>query len=121
MHPHTRAIVAASAYAVITGKKVAGIYDHAAARHLLIAAECRDDWLQALDGGRGAKFGGTLPELFDEGDRTFVSMEIEGMTARGYDRGAASFYVANVTERVVQVFDHEVDAWFAFDIQVAPD
>lgn len=121
MHSHTRAIVAASAHAIITGRKVAGLYDHAAGRHLRIAAECRDGRLQAYDGDRAARFGGTLPELFDEGDRAFISIETEGMSARGYDRGSASAYVANVTDRVVQLFDHGAGAWFAFDVQVAED
>ncbi|WP_442678582.1 hypothetical protein ACSBM8_13785 [Sphingomonas sp. ASY06-1R] len=120
MQSHLRATVAAGVYAVITGKKVAGIYDHAVGRHLRIAAECRDNWLQALDGERNAKFGGTLPELFDERDRVYVSMEIDGTTARGYDRGSASFYVAHVTGQVVQLFDHDSDTWFAFDVQLVP-
>ena len=121
MQAHTRAIVAASAHAVIIGRKVAGIYDHAAGRHLRIAAECRGSWLQGLDGERAAKFGGTLPELFDEGDRAFVSLDVEGASARGYDRGSASAYEAQVTERVVQLYDHAEGAWFAFDIQLADD
>ena len=121
MQAHTRAIVAASAHAAIIGRKVAGIYDHTARRHLRIAAECRGNWLQGLDGERAAKFGGTLPELFDEGDRTFVSLDVDGTTARGYDRGSASAYEAQVTERVVQLYDHAEGAWFAFDIQVADD
>ncbi len=121
MQPHTRAIVAASAHAVITGRKVAGLYDHEAGRHLRIAAECRNNRLQAFDGERGAKFGGTLPELFDAGDRSFVSLEVEGMTARGYERGSASFYVANVADRLVQLYDHSRSAWFAFDVQVTED
>jgi hypothetical protein len=121
MQPHTRAIVAASAHAIITGRKVAGLYDHAAGRHLRIAAECRDGRLQAYDGDRAARFGGTLPELFDEGDRAFISIEAEGSSARGYDRGSASAYVANVTDRVVQLFDHGAGAWFAFDVQHSED
>lgn len=121
MHSHTRAIVAASAHAILTGRKVSGIYDHAAGRHLRIAAECRDGRLQAYDGDRAARFGGNLPELFDEGDRAFISLETEGMTARGYDRGSASAYVANVADRVVQLFDHQEGAWFAFDVQYAED
>lgn len=121
MHSHTRAIVAASAYAVIIGKKVAGIYDHAAGRHLRIAAECRDGRVQAYDGDRAARFGGSLPELFDDGDRAFISLAVEGMTAQGYDRGSASAYVANVTDRVVQLYDHGEGAWFAFDVQIAED
>src|ERR1700748_2101327 len=94
MQSHTRALVAASAYAVIVGKKVAGLYDHAAGRHLRIAAECRDNRLQGIDGDRPAAFGGRLPEIHDQGDKAFLSMEIEGRTARGYDRGSAGFYVA---------------------------
>jgi hypothetical protein len=117
MQAHTRAIVAASAYAVIIGKKVAGLYDHAAGKHLRIAAECRDNRVQAFDGERGTKFGGSLPELFDEGDRAFISLEVDGMTARGYDRGSASAYLGNVTDRLVQLYDYGEDAWFAFDVQ----
>jgi hypothetical protein len=119
MHPHTRALVAASAHALIIGRKVAGIYDHHAGRHLRIAAEARERRLQGLDGDRDTRFSGTLPEIFDEGDRAYVSMEIGGTTARGHDRGSATSYVAQVSERVVQVYDHEEAAWFAYDIQTA--
>ena len=39
MVTHTRAIVAACAFAILTGKKVAGMYDHASGQSLKIAAE----------------------------------------------------------------------------------
>ena len=121
MQPLTRALIAASAHAVITGKKVAGIYDHAAERHLLIAAECRGNRLQGFDGERQVKFGGTLPELYDEANAAFVSLAIEGARATGYDRSSSGFYTAEVTERQVQLYDHSENAWFAFDVQVAEE
>ncbi|WP_380875493.1 hypothetical protein ACFB49_04840 [Sphingomonas sp. DBB INV C78] len=119
MNPHARAMVAASAHAVIIGKKVAGMYDHVAGRHLRIAAECRGNRLQGLDGDRSAKFGGTLPELYDEGDKVFISLAVDGTKAEGYDRGSAGFYVANVSERLVHLYDYNQSAWFAFDVQTA--
>jgi hypothetical protein len=121
MQPHTRAMIAASSHAIIIGGKVAGIYDHAAQRHLRIAAEFRGNRIQALDGDRSARFGGTLPELFDEVDKAFVSIEIEGATARGYDRGSNGFYTAEVTDRRVQLYDHGQSSWFVFDVRVAED
>lgn len=119
MHLHTRALIAAAAFAFITGKKVAGIYDHSAQRDLLIAAECRGAQLQGFDGERGVKFGGTLPEIYDAGDGTFVSLEIDGTKAQGYDRASSSFYTAHVSDGLVQVYDHSQSAWFAYDIQDA--
>lgn len=119
MQPHTRAMVAASAHAVITGKKVAGIYDHAASRELRIAAECRGNRLQGLDGDRAAKFGGTLPEIRDEGDNVYVSLAVDGSKATGYDRGSTGFYTAEVSEAAVQLYDHSQETWFAFDIRTA--
>ncbi len=77
MQSRTRAIVAASAYAVVTGHKVAGLYDHAGDQHLRIAAECRGNRVQAYDGERSANFGGTLPDLYDQGDDAFVSKSME--------------------------------------------
>ena len=118
MHSHTRAMIAASAHAVITGKKVAGIYDHAAGRHLRIAAEHRLNRVQGVDADRSAKFGGTLPELYDEADKVFVSLEANGSTAHGYDRGSEGFYVAEVGDRVVQLYDYSQSTWFSFDVQV---
>jgi hypothetical protein len=118
MLPHIRAIGAASAHAVVIGRKVAGVYDHAAGVHLRIAAECRRDRLQGADGDRAVAFGGTLPELYDEGDKAFISLEVEETTVRGYDRGSAGFYVAEVSDRLVQLFDHSANEWFAFDIQI---
>jgi hypothetical protein len=117
MHPHTRAIVAASAYAITTGRKVAGLYDHAADRHLRIAAECRGDRLQARDGERSVDFGGTLPDLYDQGDKAFVSLERNGTGVRGYDRASSTFYEVSVTGDVVQLFDHGTNGWFAFTVQ----
>jgi len=119
MTPHTRAIVAAAAHAVLSGRKVAGLYDHAADRHLRIAAECRDGRLQGMDAVRGVRFGGTLPDLYDEGDQAFISLEADGATARGYDRGSASFYEARISDRTIQLYDHEKAAWFAFEAQLA--
>jgi hypothetical protein len=120
MHAHTRAVVAASAFAVTTGSTVAGLYDHAAGRHLKIAAEARGDRLQAYDGERSVRFGGTFPDLFDEGDQAFVSFEPEGATVRGYDRGSGSFYEARVTGPLVELYDHGESMWYAFTVQLAP-
>ena len=119
MLSHTRAMVAAAAHALITQTKVAGIYDHAAGRHLRIAAEARGEHLQGFDGDRSAKFGGTLPELYDAADKSFVSIEIDGTTAKGYDRGSSTHYSVMVTGRAVQLYDHGQGAWFAFDVQTA--
>jgi hypothetical protein len=119
MHPHTRALVAASAHAVIIGKKVAGLYDHETQKHLRIAAECRDNRVQGLDGDRSTRFGGTLPELDDHGDKAFVSLEVDGASARGFDRVSANAYLAQVSDRLVQIYDYGENAWFAFDVQVA--
>ena len=119
MHPHTRAMVAASAHTIISGKKVAGIYDHAAGNDLRIAAECRGNRLQGLDGDRSVKFGGTLPELYDEGDNVFVTLDVDGAKARGYDRGSGGFYEAIVSEALVQLYDHGEGVWYSYDIRVA--
>ncbi len=119
MSPHTRAMVAAAAHAFICGRKVAGVHDHQTGQDLQIAAEAREGRLQGFDGDRSAKFGGTLPELYDAGDDAFVSLEIDGATAQGYDRRSASHYSLTVTDEIVQLFDHSVGAWFAFSIQTA--
>ncbi len=121
-------MVAAAAYAFIMGKKVAGIYDHSTGQELRIAAEARGNQLQGFDGDRAARFGGTLPELYDEGDKAFVSLEIEGdkafvsleidgAKAQGYDRGSSSSYAVQVAAGLVQLYDHGLSAWFAFDVQ----
>ena len=119
MSPHTRAMVAAAAHAFIFGKGVAGVRDHETGRDLRIAAETRGDRLQGFDGDRSAKFGGTLPEMYDAGADAFVSLEIDGMTAQGYDRHSSSHYSLTATDEVVQLYDHAAGAWFAFSIQVA--
>ena len=67
MQPHTRAIIAASAHALVTGKKVAGLYDHAARRHLRVAAEARGEHLQGYDGGASNSSAGKTVHLDHEG------------------------------------------------------
>ena len=119
MQPHIRAIAAASAHALVTGRKVAGLYDHAAGRHLRIAAEARAPHLQGYDGDRDARFGGTLPEIRDAGEGASLHMEIEEDGARGYDRTSSSHFSTKVAERLVQLYDHAEGAWFAYDVQVA--
>lgn len=119
MSPHTRAIVAAAAHAFIFGKKVAGVHDHSENRDMQIAAEARGDRLQAWDGDRSARFGGTLPELYDSNENSYVSLALDGMSAQGYDRKSASHYTLTASEGMVQLYDHEPEAWFAFSIQIA--
>ena len=118
MLPHTRAIVAAAAHAFIIGRKVSGVFDHARQQDLQIAAEARGQRLQLEDGDRGVRFGGTLPELHDAGDKTFVSLEIAGGKATGYDRQSSSHFAVTVSEDQAQLYDYSAEAWFAFDIRV---
>jgi hypothetical protein len=117
MLPHVRALVAASAHALVTGRKVAGLYDHQAGRHLRIAAEARGEHLQGYDGDRNSRFGGALPELRDIGAGASLHMTVEGATARGYDRSSAGHFTAIVAERLVQLHDDAEGAWFSFDVQ----
>lgn len=119
MHPHTRAMIAAATYAFTSGQKVAGMHDHASGRDLRIAAEARGGQLQGYDGDRGTQFGGALPELFDAGDQAYVSLEINGSEASGYDRRSSNAYTAQVSAGRVQLYDYGQGAWFTFDIQVA--
>lgn len=119
MQPHVRAMIAASAHALVRGTKVAGLYDHATGRHLRIAAEARTPYLQGYDGDRNARFGGTLPEIRDASDGVSLHMEIEEDGARGYDRSSSGHFSATVAERLVQLYDHAEAAWFAYDVQVA--
>ncbi len=119
MQPHIRAIIAASAHALITGKKVAGLYDHSVARHLRIAAEARTPHLQGYDGDRDARFGGTLPDIRDASEGVSLHMEIKESAARGYDRSSSGHFSAKVGERLVQLYDHAEAKWFAFDVQIA--
>lgn len=117
MHAHTRAMIAATAFAIVTGKKAAGVHDHTAGHDLQIAAECRDGQVRGFDGDRKARFGGTLPEIRDEGDAGFISAQATGSRVEGYDRISAGFYTADVAGGLVQVYDHALDSWFAYDIQ----
>ena len=114
MQPETRAMIAACAYAAVTGKSVTGLYDHAAAQDRDIAAECRGNRIQAIDGDRSVTFGGTLPEIRNGADNTFVSLVVEGARASGYDRGSQGHYVADVSDRLIQLFDYNANAWFAY-------
>ena len=119
MTPHTRAMIAATAHALVIRKKVAGLYDHAAAQHLRIGAESRKDHVQGYDGDRDARFGGTLPEIRDAADSRQVHMMVQGTTVSGYDRGSSGHFTAVAGERTVQLYDHAEGAWFAYDIHVA--
>lgn len=110
-------MVAATAYAFITGRKVTGLHDHATGQDLRIAAEARGDQVQGIDADRSAKFGGTLPEIYDAGTQAHVSFEIDGTKAQGYDRASSGFYTAQVTELRVQLYDHAESAWFNFSVQ----
>jgi hypothetical protein len=112
-------MVAASAHALVTGRKVAGLYDHSAGRHLRIAAEARGRSLMGFDGGRQARFGGTLPDLGDAGRPPTVWMELTGGEGRGFDRASSTHFAVKVSERTVQLFDHSRGEWFAFAVQIA--
>ena len=119
MTPQTRAMIAATAHAFVIGKKVAGLYDHTGGQHLRIAAESRAEHLQGYDGDRDARFGGALPEIRDAGGGSQIHMVVRGTTVVGYDRSSSSHFTAEVTERVVQLYDHVEAAWFAYDVQIA--
>ena len=57
-------------------------------------------------------------DLYDDGDKAFVSLDVVGTRASGYDRGSATHYVAEVTDRLIQVYDYGLSSWFAYEVQV---
>ncbi|WP_241127097.1 hypothetical protein [Novosphingobium terrae] len=111
--------MAASAYAVIFDRKVAGLYDFTAQEHLRVAAESREGRVQGNYEGRPGLFGGTLPELFDATDQAFVSLEVDGYKVKGYDRASGHHYEAEILPRLIQLYDHGAQAWFSFEPQIA--
>lgn len=117
MQPPLRAMIAAASHAFVLRRKVAGLYDHEAGRHIRVAAEAKGQHLQGYDGERDARFGGTLPELRDMGEDATVHMTVQGTETRGFDRGSASHFTTRVTEEQVQLYDHGAAAWFAFDVR----
>lgn len=112
-------MIAAAAFAFITGKKVAGMHDHASGKDRRIAAEARGEQLQGYDGDRASGFGGALPDLYDAGTSSFVALQIEGQTAQGFDHLSSTAFTAEVSDTRAQIYDHGESAWFTFDIQVA--
>ncbi|OMJ30846.1 hypothetical protein BSZ14_16750 [Sphingomonas sp. Sph1(2015)] len=117
MQPDIRAIIAASSHALVTGRKVAGLYDQTLDRHRRIAAEARGEHLQGLDGDRNVKFGGSLPELRETGTGAAIYMEVaDGMT-KGFDRSSAGHFTCRIEDQVVQLYDHADSAWFTFVVQ----
>lgn len=110
-------MVAATAYALVTERKVAGLHDHALHQDLDIAAERRGGELQGHDAQRDVRFGGAFPEIYDAGDKVFVSFAADGAIVKGYDRGTATFYEARVSDKRVQLYDHGAGEWFTFDVQ----
>lgn len=115
-HAPLRALAAAAAHALVTGRKVAGLYDHAAARERAIAAECRAPSLRGHDGDRGCAFGGTLPSLHDAGSGSGFSLAHEG--GRTWGRfGTGGDFTIGLREGLVQLYDHAAAQWFAYDIR----
>jgi hypothetical protein len=117
--PHKRAIVAAAVYSIVTGRRVAGVNDQAAGRHLWIAAECLGDRVHIYDGERRAWFGGTLPELCDHDGDAFLSLTRDGATIHARDWTAAGSCTATADDRTVLIFDVDEQVSFAFAIQMA--
>jgi hypothetical protein len=119
MNPDTRAMIAAAVFAFVSGKRVAGMHDHASGKDRRIAAESRGKQVQGYDGDRSAGFGGQLPDLYDSAAHSFVSLDLDGAKAQGFDHASATAYTAQVSDQRVQVFDHGEGAWFTFDMLVA--
>jgi hypothetical protein len=119
MDADIRAVVAAIAFASATGKPVAGLFDHDAARDRRIAAQRRDDRVQGFDGERNVAFGGTLPEIRDEGSNAYISFALAADKITGFDRASGVHFEARTGDGIVQVFDHARGAWFAYDVQDA--
>ncbi len=87
MLTHTRAVIAASAYAFIARKKVAGVHDplhetgYADRCGSAAASICRGMMATAPFGSVAPRPNSTIPAT-----RRFVSIEVDGTTAKGYDR-----------------------------------
>ena len=115
MKPHTRAMIAAASFAVLTGKKVAGLYDHTTGQDLRIAAEARGDSVQGFDGDRAAKFGGTLPEIHDAADQALSRAPATAPHARPRPRLVNRLHRARRQQRRASLRSRQ-NHWFSYDV-----
>lgn len=117
MNSQIRALAAASAHALVTGRKVAGLYDHAEKRERAIAAECRAPSLRGFDGDRQSAFGGTLPAVHDVGSGSGFSLAHEGGRTWGRDEASGTDFTVELRDGLVQIYDHAAAQWFSYDIR----
>lgn len=116
MQEHARMMIAAAAYAAITGKKVSSVYSYKAGSYQNIEAKFDGSKISAYDYARGAHFDGTLGSLYDYGDRAHVEMKINGNKAEGYHYGSSHFYEATVSGSSIEVYDYGDAGWFNYSI-----
>jgi hypothetical protein len=113
---HSRSVIAAVAYAVISGKSVSSIYSHSEGSWRTVEARCSNGNISAYDFSRSSHFDGNLPNLYDYADSSHVEMNINGTKANGYHYGSSSFYEVSVNGNSVEFYDYESGGWASYSV-----
>ncbi len=116
MQEYARAMIAAAAYAAITGEDVASIYSYSTSLYRNLEASFADGQIRGFDYLRNARFEGVPANLFDYRDRAYVGMTIAGGAAEGFHHGAGHHYRAELRGNVIAFYDYGAGSWFNYAV-----
>jgi len=118
MKAHVRRAAAYVAQRLISDASNSAIYDYAGARFSKYGGTCSRDEVMVFDNDRSCyiagKPAGRRFSLFDFGESSRWTLEINGTSFQGFDYQSSRRFSGIVEGRLIRLFDHEDHAHHTF-------
>ncbi len=85
MHPHIRAGMAYIAAALASGKAGMGVFDYACCKSYAFSGSVNHNYVSVLDHHRHCYITGHPEQLYDQGQKVFISIILSSTHFTGYD------------------------------------
>lgn len=116
MHPNSRACVAYVAAALISERQASSVYDYSRSRQISISGSVDELQVAIYDYDRGCHFSGSLPNLYDYGRSSHISLNINGNQFTGYDYGDSHHFSGIVNANSVSIYDYRESSHFSYSV-----
>ncbi len=115
MNSNSRACVAYIA-ANLCGANASSVYDYSRSKTISISGSVDSNNVHIYDYDRGCHVSGSPNNLYDYGNKRYITLTMHNSKFSGYDYHTRSHYSGRVNGNSVSIYDYETSSYYSYRV-----
>ncbi|UDM52016.1 hypothetical protein [Cupriavidus sp. MP-37] len=116
MNSGARACIAYIVARAISDSKASHAYDYSESKYVAFTGDVTTREVNVYDYGRRCYCSGSLPQLYDYGNRKHIDLQVNGDRFSGFDYDSRKHFEGSVSGNSVSLYDYETSKYYNYTV-----